>query len=60
MSSEVAATLASQVAVTRKNGLTVPTQSTSTGLHVLRKKWEIFLIFDEKYTCDERVVIENL
>jgi hypothetical protein len=30
--SDVAATLASHVATTRKNGLTVPTQSTSTGL----------------------------
>ena len=31
-SSEVVATLANQVAATRKNGLTVPTQSASTGV----------------------------
>lgn len=44
VSSEVAATLASQVAVTRKNGLTVPTQSTSTAGSVASTSAETNLI----------------
>lgn len=44
VSSEVAATLASQVAVTRKNGLTVPTQSTSTAGSVASASAETNLI----------------
>lgn len=44
VSSEVAATLASQVAVTRKNGLTVPPQSTSTAGSVASTSTETNLI----------------
>ena len=45
-SSEVVATLANQVAATRKNGLTVPTQSASTGVFWGKRAHVLVFSFD--------------
>ena len=46
VSSEVVVTLANQVAATRKNGLTVPTQSASTGVFWGKRAHLLVFFFD--------------